>query len=49
VLAAIGIGASLVLAARMNVREAISMGVLVTLASIQWLATRRGRQLQQGR
>jgi amino acid transporter len=40
-LASIGVAASIVLAARMSVREATSMGVLVALATIQWLATRR--------
>jgi APA family basic amino acid/polyamine antiporter len=47
-LAAIGVAASVVLAARMSAREAISMGVLVVVASVQWLVIRRGRrQVQQ--
>ena len=47
-LAATGVAASVVLAARMNMREAISMGVLVVLASVQWIVVRRGsRQVQQ--
>ncbi len=46
VLAAIGVAASVVLAARMNVREALSMGVLVALATVQWLVVQRGRQIR---
>ncbi len=41
VLAAVGIAAAIVLAARMNVREALTMAVVVVLASIQWAARRR--------
>jgi amino acid transporter len=48
-LAAIGVAASVVLAARMSTREAVSMGVLIVLASVQWLVVRRRRPIQQGR
>jgi hypothetical protein len=42
---ALGVAASVVLAARMNVREGVTMAVLVTLASAQWVARRRrGRE-----
>jgi APA family basic amino acid/polyamine antiporter len=41
-LAAIGVAASVVLAARMNVREAVTMAVLVALASVYWFAKARG-------
>jgi amino acid transporter len=41
-LAAVGVVASAVLAARMNLREAVTMAGLVILASAYWLATRRG-------
>jgi basic amino acid/polyamine antiporter, APA family len=41
VLAAIGVATSIVLATRMSTREALSMCVLVLLATIQWLAVRR--------
>jgi basic amino acid/polyamine antiporter, APA family len=42
-LAVIGVAASIVLVARMSVREAVTMGVLVAAASAQWLAVRRVR------
>jgi amino acid transporter len=42
-LAVIGVAASIVLAARMNMREAITMGVLVVATSAQWLLLRRRR------
>src|SRR5688572_6077287 len=41
-LAGIGVAASVVLAARMNLREAVTMAVLVALASAHWFARRRG-------
>jgi amino acid transporter len=41
VLALVGVAASVVLAARMNVREAVTMVGLVVLASAYWFATRR--------
>jgi APA family basic amino acid/polyamine antiporter len=41
VLAAIGLGASILLAARMNMREAISMALLIGLASVHWFLVRR--------
>jgi hypothetical protein len=41
VLAAIGVGASVVLVARMNVREGVTMAALVALASAHWFARRR--------
>jgi hypothetical protein len=37
----IGVGASIVLASRMSMREAVTMGVLVAAASAQWLVVRR--------
>lgn len=40
-LAVIGVGASIVLASRMSMREAVTMGVLVAAASAQWLVVRR--------
>jgi APA family basic amino acid/polyamine antiporter len=40
-LAAIGVAGAVVLAARMNVREGVTMGVLIALASAHWLARRR--------
>jgi basic amino acid/polyamine antiporter, APA family len=43
VLAAIGVVASAVLAARMNAREALTMAVLVALASAHWFTRTRGR------
>jgi amino acid transporter len=43
VLAAVGVAASVVLAARMNAREAVTMAVLVTLASAHWFARRGGK------
>jgi basic amino acid/polyamine antiporter, APA family len=42
-LAGIGLGASVLLAARMNMREAISMALLIGLATVHWLVTRRNR------
>jgi basic amino acid/polyamine antiporter, APA family len=42
VMAGIGVVASVVLAARMNLREAVTMAVLVALASAHWFARRRG-------
>jgi APA family basic amino acid/polyamine antiporter len=45
-LAVVGVAASVVLAARMNVREGVTMAVLVTLASVQWFVRRgRGRSI----
>jgi basic amino acid/polyamine antiporter, APA family len=41
-LAALGVAAAVVLAARMSVREAVTLAVLVALASVHWLARRRG-------
>jgi APA family basic amino acid/polyamine antiporter len=43
-MAGIGVAASLVLVARMNLREAVTMAILVALASAQWLARRRRRR-----
>jgi amino acid transporter len=43
-LAAIGLGASVLLAARMNLREAVSMALLIGLASAHWFVTRRRSQ-----
>jgi APA family basic amino acid/polyamine antiporter len=40
-MAGIGVGASVVLVARMNLREAVTLAVLVTLASAHWFARRR--------
>lgn len=40
-LAAIGVGAALVLAARMNMREAVTMAIVVGLASLHWRVNRR--------
>jgi basic amino acid/polyamine antiporter, APA family len=40
-LAAIGVGASMVLATRMSMREAVTMGVLAAAASAHWFAVRR--------
>ena len=40
-LAAIGLGASVILAARMNMREAISMALLIGIATVHWFAVRR--------
>lgn len=40
-LAAIGLGASILLAARMNMREAISLALMVGLASAHWFLVRR--------
>jgi amino acid transporter len=40
-LAVIGVGASIVLASRMSLREAVTMAVLLAAASAQWLAVRR--------
>jgi amino acid transporter len=40
-LAALGVAGAVVLAARMNVREAVTMAVVVALASLQWVVTRR--------
>ena len=40
-LAGVGVGASALLAARMNAREAISMALLVGLASLYWIFGRR--------
>jgi len=40
-LAAIGVAAALVLATRMNVREAISMTAVIGLASVHWMIKRR--------
>lgn len=40
-LAAIGVAAAVVLAARMNAREAVTMAVVVALASLQWAVKRR--------
>jgi amino acid transporter len=40
-LAAVGVVASAVLAARMNMREGITMAVLIALASVHWFARRR--------
>ncbi|MDQ3948736.1 MAG: APC family permease [Gemmatimonadota bacterium] len=42
-LAAVGVAASAVLAARMNMREGITMAVLIALASAHWFASRRSR------
>ena len=42
-MAALGVTASVVLAARMNVREAVTMAVLVALASAHWFARARRR------
>lgn len=41
VLAAIGVGGALVLAARMNVREAVTMAIVAGLASLHWSMRRR--------
>jgi basic amino acid/polyamine antiporter, APA family len=41
VLAAIGVATAVVLAARMNTREAVTMAIVVALASIQWIIKRR--------
>jgi APA family basic amino acid/polyamine antiporter len=41
VLAAIGVAASVVLVARMNVREGVTMAALVAVASAHWFAMRR--------
>lgn len=43
-LAAIGVGGALVLAARMNVREAVTMAIVVGLASLHWAMRRRRRR-----
>lgn len=40
-LAVIGVAGALVLAARMNMRECISLGVVVLLAGVQWMVKRR--------
>ena len=42
VLAVVGVAAAIVLAARMNTREAVSMAALVALASAHWFLKRRG-------
>jgi basic amino acid/polyamine antiporter, APA family len=41
-LAAVGVAASVVLAARMNVREGVTMAGLVALATVHWFAKQRG-------
>jgi basic amino acid/polyamine antiporter, APA family len=40
-LAGLGVAAAVVLAARMNAREAVTMAVVVALASLQWAMKRR--------
>jgi len=40
-LAALGVAAAVVLAARMNAREAVTMAFVVALASLQWIVKRR--------
>ena len=40
-LAAVGIAAALVLGARMNAREAVTLAIVVALASVQWVVRRR--------
>jgi amino acid transporter len=40
-LAAIGVATAVVLATRMNTREAVTMAVVVALASLQWTMKRR--------
>ena len=40
-LAALGVATAVVLAARMNTREAVTMAIVVALASIQWTIKRR--------
>lgn len=40
-LAGLGVAAAVVLAARMNQREAVTMAVVVALASLQWVMSRR--------
>ena len=42
-MAALGVAASVVLAARMNARESLTMGVLVVLAAAHWFLRRRRR------
>jgi hypothetical protein len=39
-MAMIGVGIALLLATRMNQREAIAMGVTVALATVHWLRVR---------
>jgi basic amino acid/polyamine antiporter, APA family len=47
-MAALGVAASLVLAARMNLREAVTMAILVALASAHWFAKGRGSAVTTG-
>jgi Na+-transporting NADH:ubiquinone oxidoreductase subunit NqrD len=42
-LAVIGIAVSLALATRINLREAITLGLTVAMATGYWLVSRRGK------
>lgn len=48
-LAAIGVGAAIALATRMNTREAVTMAVVVGLASLHWFTNRRRRSVIEER
>jgi len=43
VVAAVGIAGSLILATRMSAREAVTMALVVTLATVYWLGSARRR------